>query len=145
MFICGVLTAIPYWLPTTAFTLILIINVVLAFLQLTMVPLTWSMLSDLVDYQRTLNNKNMSGVFFASFLFILKLGLGLGSAIALWVIGYTGYVAGAEKQLPEVVDSIKFISTLLPAVLFFIAGFIMLAYKLDKSKRSEIFIQLYEN
>lgn len=145
MFVCGILTAIPYWLPTTAFTLILIINVVLAFLQLTMVPLTWSMLSDLVDYQRTLNKKNMSGVFFALFLFILKLGLGLGSAIAMWVIGYTGYTAGADQQLPEVVESIKFISTLLPAVLFLIAGFIMLAYKLDKTRRAEIFIKLYEH
>ncbi|WNC68481.1 glycoside-pentoside-hexuronide (GPH):cation symporter [Thalassotalea nanhaiensis] len=143
MFVCGVLTAIPYWLPGDAFSSILILGTVVSFLSLSMVPLIWSMLSDVVDYQVTLTGKNMSGLFFALFLFTLKVGLGVGGALALWIMGETGYVANIAQQTPEVVESINFISTLLPGILFIVAGMIMMFYTLDKEKRAEIKLKLY--
>ena len=143
MFVCGVLTAIPYWLPGDAFSSILILGTVVSFLSLSMVPLIWSMLSDVVDYQVTLTGKNMSGLFFALFLFTLKVGLGVGGALALWIMGETGYVANIAQQTPEVVESINFISTLLPGILFIVAGIVMMFYTLDEEKRAEIKLKLY--
>ena len=143
MFVCGVLTAIPYWLPGDAFSSILILGTVVSFLSLSMVPLIWSMLSDVVDYQETLTGKNMSGLFFALFLFTLKVGLGVGGALALWIMGETGYVANIAQQTPKVVESINFISTLLPGILFIVAGMIMMFYTLDEEKRAEIKLKLY--
>jgi sugar (glycoside-pentoside-hexuronide) transporter len=143
MFICGALTAIPYWMHGTSFLSILSLGVIVSFLSLSMVPLIWSMLSDVVDYQLSLTGKNMSGLFFALFLFTLKLGLGVGGALSLWIMGETGYIANIEQQTLEVIDSINFISTLLPGILFIVAGMIMMFYGLDKEKRAEIKIKLY--
>ncbi len=143
MFICGVLTAIPYWMPGTEFLSILLLGIIVSFLSLSMVPLIWSMLSDVVDYQLTLTGKNMSGLFFALFLFTLKVGLGVGGALSLWIMGKTGYVANIPQQSEEVIESINFISTLLPGILFIIAGLIMMFYKLDKTRRAEIKLKLY--
>jgi len=143
MVVCAFLSAAPYWMPGTEFTAILALGVIASFLSISMVPLTWSMLSDLVDYQKLLVGRDMSGIFFALFLFTLKVGLGVGGAIALWVIGETGYVAGLEIQTAEVVDSINFVGTLLPGILFLAAAGIMKFYSLDRARREEINIQLY--
>lgn len=143
MFTCAVLTAIPYWLPPSAYVTILVLGIVTTFLWMSMIPLIWSMLSDVVDYQQSLSGKNMSGLFFALFLFSLKVGLGFGTAIVLWILGSTGYDAKANIQLAEVVESINFISTLLPGLLFVVAGIIMLFYTLDRASRAEIRKKLY--
>ncbi|NQZ82611.1 MAG: MFS transporter [Colwellia sp.] len=143
MFVCGLLSAIPYWLPGTAFVSIMSLGVIASFLSLSMVPLIWSMLSDVVDYHQTITGKNQSGLFFALFLFTLKVGLGVGGAVSLWVLGTTGYEAASELQSMAVVESINFISTFLPGVLFIVAGIIMMFYQLDQTKREEIRLQLY--
>ncbi|MCJ8318315.1 MAG: MFS transporter [Colwellia sp.] len=143
MFICGLLSAIPYWLPGTAFISIMSLGVITSFLSLSMVPLIWSMLSDVVDYHQTITGKNQSGLFFALFLFTLKVGLGVGGAVSLWVLGTTGYEAANELQNTAVVESINFISTFLPGILFIVAGIIMMFYQLDQTKREEIRLQLY--
>ncbi len=93
--------------------------------------------------QQSLSGKNMSGLFFSLFLFSLKVGLGFGTAIVLWILGTTGYDAKADVQLAEVVESINFISTLLPGLLFVVAGIIMIFYTLDKASRAEIRKKLY--
>ncbi len=143
MFACGILSAIPYWLPGTAFISIISLGVIASFLSLSMVPLIWSMLSDVVDYHQSITGKNLSGLFFALFLFTLKVGLGVGGAVSLWVLGTTGYEAASELQSTEVVESINFISTFLPGILFVVAGIIMMFYQLDQTKREEIRLQLY--
>ena len=143
MFVCAVLTAIPYWLPPSAYVTILAIGIVTTFLWMSMIPLIWSMLSDVVDYQQSRSGKNMSGLFFALFLFSLKVGLGFGTAIVLWVLGTTGYDAKVSIQAAEVVESINFISTLLPGILFVFAGIIMSFYNLDRVRRATIRQQLY--
>ncbi len=143
MIVCAGLSAAPYWMPGTEFTAILALGVIVSFLSISMVPLTWSMLSDLVDYQKVLVGRDMAGIFFALFLFTLKVGLGVGGAIALWVIGETGYVAGLETQTTAVVNSINFVGTLLPGLMFLLAGGIMKFYSLDRARREEINIQLY--
>jgi len=143
MFCCAILSAIPYWLPGSEFVTIMLLGVVVSFLSISMVPLTWSMLSDLVDYQQVLSGKNMAGVIFALFLFVLKLGLGIGGAVSLWVLGASGYNAELSEQSPQVIDSINFIGTLLPGLIFLAAGVIMMFYKLDKAKREEIRLALY--
>jgi len=143
MFTCAVLTAIPYWLPPSAYQTILGLGVITTFLWMSMIPLIWSMLSDVVDYQQSRTGKNMSGLFFALFLFSLKVGLGFGTAIVLWILGTTGYDAKINIQPIEVVESINFISTLLPALLFVAAGIIMLFYNLNRTKREEIRDKLY--
>ena len=143
MFVCGLLSAIPYWLPGTAFVSIMSLGVIASFLSLSMVPLIWSMLSDVVDYHQTITGKNQSGLFFALFLFTLKVGLGVGGAVSLWVLGTTGYEAANELQNTAVVESINFISTFLPGILFIVAGIIMMFYQLDQTKREEIRLQLY--
>ena len=108
-----------------------------------MIPLIWSMLSDVVDLQQSRSGKNMSGLFFALFLFSLKVGLGFGTAIVLWILGTTGYDADIDSQPVEVVESINFISTLLPGLLFIAAGIIMLCYRLNRARREQIQRQLY--
>ncbi|NQY34809.1 MAG: MFS transporter [Alteromonadaceae bacterium] len=143
MFICAVLTAIPYWLPPSAYVTILSFGVLTTFLWMSMIPLIWSMLSDVVDYQQSRTGKNMSGLFFALFLFSLKVGLGFGTAIVLWILGSTGYDASVDVQPQEVVESINFISTLLPGLLFVGAGIIMIFYNLDSARREEIRCKLY--
>ncbi len=143
MFFCGVLSAIPYWLPGSAYQVIMVLGVVSSFLSLSMVPLIWSMLSDVVDFEKLRNGKDKSGLFFALFLFTLKVGLGVGGAISLWVLGSTGYDANLVEQNLSVINSLNFISTLLPGLLFIGSGIIMLFYNLNKEKRQAMRFALY--
>lgn len=143
MLVCFILSAIPYWMPGNWFVTIMLLGVVVSFISISMVPLTWSMLSDLVDYQKTLTGRDMAGLFFALFLFTLKVALGVGGAIALWIIGTTGYDAALEQQTAEVAQSINFVGTLLPGLLFFSAAIVMNFYALDRNFRQQIKQQLY--
>ncbi len=141
MFICGLLSGIVFWFPGTAILPILIIGLISTFLHLSIVPLTWSMVSDTVDYQRSLTGRYLGGLFFALFLFSLKIGTGVGGAVLGWVLGATGYEAGVTES-ERVVTAINFISTLLPGLLFISGGLVMCFYKLDRRKREEIRIKL---
>jgi sugar (glycoside-pentoside-hexuronide) transporter len=76
----------------------------------------FSVLSDSVDYGEWKTGVRAAGLLTAvGAAFCLKAGAGLGGAIPLWIMGTSGYVAGAE-QSPAALRAIEFGVVWLPAI-----------------------------
>ncbi|MGL1885021.1 MAG: glycoside-pentoside-hexuronide (GPH):cation symporter [Reichenbachiella sp.] len=142
MYAITLVLGLLYIVPGTELYLIIFIWLVGSFLMMSSVPLCWSMVSDIVDFQRFKSGKLLGGLIFALFLFTIKFGVGVGGALIGWVLSTTGYKAGMDQSL-STIEAINASATILPAVLILISAFIMHRYKLDRNKIQEIHDGLY--
>lgn len=62
------------------------------------VPLLWVMIADVADYSEWQTGRRATGFMYAGILFALKAGLGLGGALAGWLMGVHGYVANVAQD-----------------------------------------------
>jgi Na+/melibiose symporter-like transporter len=80
------------------------------------VPLLWVMIADVADYSEWKTQRRATGFMYAGILFALKAGLGLGGAMAGWIIGAYGYVANAV-QTDHALLGIRLGAAVVPTVL----------------------------
>ena len=81
------------------------------------VPLLWVMMADVADYSEWKTSRRATGFVFAGIVFALKAGLGLGGALASWILGAYGYVANAT-QTPHALLGIRLSATIYSAIPF---------------------------
>jgi GPH family glycoside/pentoside/hexuronide:cation symporter len=113
-----VLSALIFFIPPHQITLMFILTFVLGFFHQMMTPIQWVIISDTVDYGEWKNAKRLTGISFASMLFVLKLGLALSGALIGWVLSYVGYVPNAASQSPAAMNGILALFTLAPALMY---------------------------
>lgn len=92
----------------------------------------FAMVSDTIDYGEWRSGFRVDGLTFGSMALAMKSMAGLGGAITGWVLGWGGYVAGAETQQPSAMFAIKALFLHIPLALYFVAGLITWLYTLDK-------------
>jgi Na+/melibiose symporter-like transporter len=61
------------------------------------VPLLWVMIADVADYSEWQTSRRATGFMYAGILFALKAGLGLGGALAGWIVGAYGYIPNVAQ------------------------------------------------
>ena len=105
---------------------------------------SWAMMGDAIDYNEWKNGKREEGVVYAMHSFFRKLAQGLGPALAIFVMGFYGYVENDVNEYGESIINIELLGAdvglnmrWLVAILFLVAAimqFIGLAliYNLDK-------------
>ena len=96
------------------------------------VPLLWVMIADAADYSEWKTSRRATGFMYAGILFALKAGLGLGGAMAGWIMGAYGYVANAA-QSPQALLGIRLGATIYPAVLLGACLLCLAAYPIGKA------------
>jgi Na+/melibiose symporter-like transporter len=107
------------------------------------VPLLWVMMADVADYSEWKTSRRATGFVFAGIVFALKAGLGLGGALASWIIGAYGYVANAT-QTPHALLGIRLSATIYSAIPFALCILCLALYPISKALNLRIQNELLE-
>jgi GPH family glycoside/pentoside/hexuronide:cation symporter len=78
--------------------------------------LFWAMVADTADFQEWKYNVRTTGVAFSATTCAQKAGMGIGAAIAGYLISYFGYDPKAAAQSSEAIHGILLLNSLVPAV-----------------------------
>lgn len=136
--ISGMLSALLYLVEPSNVAMVFSLVTALGVIQMSTTPILWSMMSDVVDYEKTRSNRSLGGMVFSTNLFAIKLGIALGGAAVGWILAWSGYVGGAETQTAEAMNAINLLYTVIPGTMFASLAVLMLFYKLDKNKLLQI-------
>jgi GPH family glycoside/pentoside/hexuronide:cation symporter len=131
----SILNTIGYiiiWIGDKSISLLIVGNIVGALGLGFGFGLAFVMIADTVDYGDWKNGVRAEGFLSAASSFGQKLGTGLGSATAAWILGLGGYIGGAEIQGEAALAAIKFNYVIAPIIGLIVIIVLMLFYKLDK-------------
>lgn len=129
-----------FFIPIRGIAAMYVVTFVIGLLHQMMTPIQWVMISDTVDYGEWKYGKRLTGVSFASMLFVFKLGLALSGALIGWLLSAVAYQPGAASQNPGAMTGILCLFTVLPAAIYFASVIVCQRYKL----RGEFFTRINE-
>lgn len=92
--------------------------------------LMFAMLADTVDYGELRSGIRAQGLLTASSSFGVKFGMGIGGAVAAWVLAIGNYVPNQE-QAASGLAAIQFNFVWIPFICFLICALLLLFYKLE--------------
>jgi Na+/melibiose symporter-like transporter len=107
------------------------------------IPLLWVMIADVADYSEWETGRRATGFMYAGILFALKAGLGLGGALASWIIGFYGFVANTA-QTEHSLLGIRLGATVYATIPILIGLVCMIYYPIGKSLNLRIERELEE-
>jgi GPH family glycoside/pentoside/hexuronide:cation symporter len=105
---------------------------------------SWAMMGDAIDYNEWKTGNREEGVVYAMHSFFRKLAQGLGPAVAIFIMGFYGYVENDVNEYGEAIINIELLSfdvglnmRWLVAILFLVSALLQfiglaLVYNLDK-------------
>ena len=102
------------------------------------------MYTDCAEYGEWVSGKNSAGLTVSASMFSLKAGSAIGSAVPASLLAMYGFVKGQTDQSERALEGIQLMFNVLPAVFFFVAGLLMLAYKIDRNLLRKIEAELGE-
>ena len=135
--ICLSLTAFftaMFYIPSpTDVSLMFVLNFLRSLAYAPTVPLLWAMIADVADHIEYENHRRATGFCFSGVVLALKVGLGLGGAIAGIIISMFGYVSGnVSVQNESAMEGIRIVSSLVPAMLFAVGVVALHFYPITK-------------
>ena len=107
---------------------------------------SWALITDVIDYAELQNGVREDGSVYALYSFARKLGQAAAAGLTGWLLTAIGYISGsASGQTPEVQSGIFAITTLVPALGFFLLALVLgLWYPLHKKQVDENIARLKE-
>lgn len=141
MFIASVLSVVFFFIPNNI-TWILILQVLISICAGYVLPLLWSMFSDIVDYQEYKTNRRASGLIFSSSSMSQKLGWAFGAALGGWILALFKYNPELVQQLPHTIQGERLMLSIFPAICALLAVAGMFFYPLTEKKVKEISSEL---
>ena len=126
-------TALFYIPSPTDISLIFVLNILKSLAYAPTVPLLWAMIGDVADHIEYENYRRATGFCFSGITLALKVGLGLGGAIAGVIISMFGYVSGGNAiQNESAMEGIRLVSSIVPAILFGVGVLALYFYPISK-------------
>jgi GPH family glycoside/pentoside/hexuronide:cation symporter len=145
MLFASVFSVIFYFVPNSA-VCILSMQVVISLCAGYVLPLLWSMFSDIVDYEELRTGRRASGLIFSSSSMSQKLGWAFGAALTGWALSVFGYINPengiAVQQSAQTIFGENLMISIIPAACGVLAFVGMLFYPLSDSKVKEIAVEL---
>ncbi len=126
-----------YFIPEDAFGLMLTNQILLSFVAAPMMPIFWSMIADTADYGAVKFGHRSTGVIFSAGTASQKIGWSIGPAVAMWILGSSGFVANAS-QSPETIGTLTLLMSLIPAAFAVATAIATLFYRIDKTMEKEL-------
>ncbi|MEM6645880.1 MAG: MFS transporter [Bacteroidota bacterium] len=130
-----------YWLTPVDVGGMFTINILANLCYGPTIPLLWAMIADTADYSEWKNHRRATGFVYSGVIVALKAGLGLGGAIAGWILAAYGYEV-ATARLPEVLQGIRLSASIYSAVPFALGAICMLFYPITKALNRQITAEL---
>ena len=121
-----------YVTPPDQYWLMVAINCVGTLLIGPTPALVWAMYTDCADYGEWKTGRRTTGLVFSSLLFAQKLGLAVGAGLAGVILGWFGFVAN-ELQTDSALAGIRFLFSVLPAVLALLGAAAIFFYRIDSN------------
>ena len=105
----------------------------------------WALVTDCLDYTELNTGKRYDGTLYAIYAFSRKIGMGFGSAVGSFALGWAGFVSGAKSQTAEVAANITTLYIFIPAFAFvlMLVG-VGLIFNLNNKRTSEMYQTLEE-
>ena len=139
-----VLSLSLFFIPIRGIHTMYVFTFLIGLLHQMMTPIQWVMISDTVDYGEWKDGKRLTGVSFASMLFVFKLGLALSGALIGWILSAVAYQPGAVAQGPAAMKGILCLFTLGPAAIYLASVIVCRYYKLRGSYFEQITRELHQ-
>jgi glycoside/pentoside/hexuronide:cation symporter, GPH family len=116
--------------PRDAFFELLTLQVLLQLVFGPTIPILWSMMADVADFSEWTSRRRSTGLAFASIIFGLKLGLGVGAWFNGQLLERLQYSATAAVSTSSLL-AIRLMISVLPAAVLMIAVTVLAGYRLD--------------
>jgi GPH family glycoside/pentoside/hexuronide:cation symporter len=114
-------------------SLIFVLTILRSLAYAPTVPLLWAIIADVADHIEYENHRRATGFCFSGIVLALKVGLGLGGAIAGILISMFGYVSGnVSVQNESAMEGIRLVSSIVPAFLFAVGVLALHFYPITK-------------
>lgn len=120
-----------YFIPPDQYWLMVTINCLGSFIIGPTPALVWSMYADCADYGEWKSGRRTTALVFSTVQFAQKMGLAVGAGFAGLILGWFGFVAN-EVQSAESLTGIRFMFSILPAILAVLGAVAIYFYKLDR-------------
>jgi glycoside/pentoside/hexuronide:cation symporter, GPH family len=130
MVITGVLCIALFFIPASATTAIIALEVVRQFAYGCSGPVLWAMMGDVADFGEWKTGRRATGTVTAGVVFALWIGLALGGAIAGWLLSLYGYQSNAI-QTPHALMGIRLIASVYAGAGFLAAAACLMFYGIN--------------
>jgi sugar (glycoside-pentoside-hexuronide) transporter len=107
------------------------------------IPLLWAMMADVADYSEWKTGRRSTALAFASIVFGLKLGFGIGAWLNGELLHLAGYSASGE-QSEEALRTIALLISVVPAIALMVGIVVLFFYGIDKRLEHQIEAALRE-
>lgn len=141
MAFAGIFSVIFFFIPNHI-GWILVLQTLISACAGYVLPLLWSMFSDIVDYHELKTTRRTSGLIFSSSSMSQKLGWALGSALTGWILFTFNYNKDLARQATETIFGEQLMISILPAICCLLAFIGMAFYPLNEKKVKEIGLEL---
>jgi sugar (glycoside-pentoside-hexuronide) transporter len=135
--VSSVLMAAFALVPPDSFDLLIGLQILLQLAFGPTIPILWSMMADVADYSEWINGRRSTALAFASIIFGLKLGLGVGSWLNGQLLEHIRYSPTASIPAQTKFGIVSMIS-ILPAVVLMLGVGALFVYHLDDTLMNEI-------
>lgn len=136
-------TALFYIPSPTDISLLFALNLMKSLAYAPTVPLLWAMIGDVADHIEYENYRRATGFCFSGIVMALKIGLGLGGALAGIIISAFGYQSGnVTVQNESAMEGIRLASSIIPAILFSIGVVALYFYPISKEYNEKMQAEL---
>ncbi|MEN8772684.1 MAG: MFS transporter [Akkermansiaceae bacterium] len=130
-----------YFVPATDFQMIFWLNLLTAFVAGPMPALVWSIYTDILDYGEWKFGRRITGLTFASAMFVQKAGLALGGWSVGILLSYYEYEANVV-QAAKSSNGILLMFSVFPGVLTIVSGLVLFAYNVSDDEVEKIAVEL---
>jgi len=98
----------------------------------------WALVPEVVTYSEFASGRRVAGIVNALICIFMKAGMALGGVIPGLVLARVGFQAGKPVQTPLAEQGILWLVTIVPAILFVLAIYVIGKYELTDAKMDEI-------
>ncbi|GAB3655123.1 MFS transporter [Echinicola sediminis] len=131
LYVCAFMSAISFFAGNSNIFLIMAIQFFVGFFNQMIAPIWFTFTADAVDYGELKFKKRLDGLTLSFTLFSLKMGLSVGGALALAIMGYYGYESGGVQQSEASTNGILLVFSIVPALVFVLTALVVGLFKLN--------------
>ena len=127
-----------FYVPVTAYWMMLVLQIVISIFTGIISPLVWSMYADVADFAEDRDGSSSTGLIFSSGSMAQKFGGAFGGAAVMWMLSGFGYNPDAAVQTASAVNGLKILMSWIPAAVAALSLIVMFFYPLTTRKMEEI-------
>lgn len=140
-FTATVSTAAFFVLRPEQVILMFVLQIIGSFAGGPVTPLIWAMYADAADYSEWKTGRRATGLVFSASTMSQKFGWAIGTFAAGMLLSLFGFQANVAQN-PDVLYGLKLLMSMIPAAAGVLAMLLILFYKLDENRMSQIEAEL---